>query len=92
MYANYFGIFLAVAHRHGYALAIHGSMRRDFDLIAVPWQDNVPSPEFFAWELCKIIDGDYVEGPEKKPHGRLAYTIGTGGGGYIDLSIMPRIE
>jgi hypothetical protein len=27
----------AVAARHGYALAVHGTLARDIDLIAVPW-------------------------------------------------------
>lgn len=30
------------ARSHGYALGVHGSMRRDLDLIAVPW-DSLPS-------------------------------------------------
>ncbi len=30
--------------------------------------------------------------PERKPHGRLGYAILLGGGPYIDLSIMPRLE
>lgn len=29
-----------IARRHGYALAIHGTVTRDLDLIAVPWTDS----------------------------------------------------
>jgi len=31
----------AVARAHGYALAVHGSLARDIDLIAVPWGHEV---------------------------------------------------
>lgn len=30
--------------------------------------------------------------PEPKPHGRVSWSIHLGGGPYIDLSVMPRIE
>lgn len=30
----------AVARKHGYALAVHGSLARDIDLIAVPWRPH----------------------------------------------------
>ena len=29
-----------IAREHGYALAVHGSLARDFDLIAVPWREK----------------------------------------------------
>lgn len=34
-----------IARAHGYALAIHGSMERDLDLIAVPWTDEATDAE-----------------------------------------------
>jgi hypothetical protein len=34
----------AVARAHGYALAVHGSLARDIDLIAVPWRHDPSSP------------------------------------------------
>lgn len=33
-----------VARRHGYALAIHGTVTTDLDLIAVPWIDGAADP------------------------------------------------
>ena len=96
VYANYYGILVAAGRRLGYAIAIHGSMGRDFDLIAIPWTDEAVSPDFLVHNLAHSIGAWIDEDPEMdveiKPHGRLAYTIGTGGGGYIDLSIMPRID
>jgi hypothetical protein len=34
----------AVARQHGYAVAVHGSLARDIDLIAVPWRPDVSIP------------------------------------------------
>jgi hypothetical protein len=38
----------AVARQHGYALAVHGSLARDIDLIAVPWGHEVSAPAALA--------------------------------------------
>ena len=78
-------------HQHGYALAVHGSLARDFDLIAVPWVETVSAPDDVIAAL--LADGLAVRsiGPaERKPHGRLAYTITVGFGECAcDLSFMP---
>lgn len=34
-----------IARKHGYALAIHGTVTTDLDLIAVPWTDEAVSAE-----------------------------------------------
>jgi len=79
----------------GYALAIHGSMRRDFDIVAVPWVAEVASPEVLVEAIRKVVGGAIAagdgRGPCSKPHGRLAWSIHLGGGPYIDLSITPRV-
>jgi hypothetical protein len=81
-----------IAVNNGYALAVHGSLQRDFDLIAVPWTDQAVSPE----ELIKAITGvfavELIGKSENKKHGRVAYTLSCGFGECaIDLSFMPRI-
>jgi len=85
----------------GYAIAIHGTMGRDLDLLAVPWTEDAAD----ALELVKVISdavGGYVVGdsvdecghvsdhPTKQPHGRMSWNICWGGRAFIDLSIMPR--
>jgi hypothetical protein len=95
MYGSFFGLMQAAAHKHGYALALHGSLTRDMDLIAVPWIDTASQPLDLLAELFKVIGWERSDGvpyhgePEQKPHGRTAYIIHTGGGGYVDISIMP---
>jgi hypothetical protein len=79
--------------RHGYALAIHGSMARDFDLIAVPWRMKLSEPQDVIKEICSTFTMSFIASatnPIYKAHGRIAYTIIVGFGECcLDLSFMP---
>ncbi|HKB93311.1 MAG TPA: hypothetical protein VKC62_03635, partial [Gaiellaceae bacterium] len=44
-------ILAEVAREHGYALAVHGTMARDLDLVAIPWIDAAGSPSELAGAL-----------------------------------------
>lgn len=90
------------AKAHGYALGLHGSCRRDFDLIAAPWRDGASDAETLAHAVAQAAcgidrDGAYVW--EQKPAGRIATSIpvcwpgwyGQTGAGHIDLSVMPAL-
>ncbi len=85
----------------GYAIAIHGTMTRDLDLLAVPWTEDAGEPlalvNAIADEVGGYIIGDrtdesgYVsEHPTDQPHGRKSWNICWGGKVFIDLSVMPR--
>lgn len=82
-----------VFQKHGYALAVHGSLARDFDIIAVPWGENVSSPEDVIKE---VIDGFAIRQIGEfdiKRHGRIAYNISVGFGDCaLDLSFFPNIQ
>jgi hypothetical protein len=88
------------ARRLGYALAPHGSMKRDLDLIAIPWTESAVSAQELVKTFAEICNGYLAQSkprqgekyrvPTIKPHGRRAYSIHLGGGPYIDLSVMPR--
>ena len=45
-----------VAKRCGYALAVHGSLRSDIDLLAVPWRDSAVSAAYLAEEIRKTAE------------------------------------
>lgn len=86
--------FRKIALEKGYALAVHGSMASDMDLVAIPWVEDVSSPEellnTFWDEIGNTVfreDKDLTS-PEIKPHGRVAYAIPILGDWYIDLSII----
>ena len=74
---------------HGYALSVHGSLARDFDLIAVPWAENLSSPQTVLADVFKNYAVRQIGEPGKKNHGRVAYTISCGFGECaIDLSFI----
>jgi len=92
-----------VAYRCGYALAVHGSLKTDIDLIAAPWRDSCISAASLAEHIracAEQIIGtarvrEYDKHPEEKPCGRLAWSFylqpeGVEGP-YIDLSVMPKV-
>ena len=85
----------------GYAIGVHGSERRDFDLIAVPWRDECDAPDALARALAIASCGLTRQGGyewEAKPRGRIATSIpicwcerwadDMAGAGHIDLSVM----
>lgn len=88
-----------VARDAGYAVAVHGSLARDIDLVAIPWvEHNVSSPDYLAERIAAVIAGQVgrcnIMGKKKdgltwtaKPHGRQAITIMAWGDlfGSIDI-------
>lgn len=77
----------------GYALAIHGSLNRDLDIVAIPWVDNAVDPIVLIKELCDIfhIEPNHdINKPEVKPHGRLAWSLPLWWGAYIDISVITK--
>lgn len=103
-YAVLYPVLVAIAKEYGYALAIHGSMTRDFDLIAVPWDPLAGNPLSMAERMRDAVQGVFVNHEVEhlladgkmttKPHGRMCWAIHLtnlgAAGPYIDLSVMPR--
>lgn len=90
VYAAMYHELAEVARKHGYALAIHGSLQRDFDLIAIPWAES-PSPfDSVLAELTTEFGLKQVGEIGIKPHGRKVYTLSCGWGEcFLDLGVMP---
>jgi hypothetical protein len=73
-----------VFRTHGYALAVHGSVANDFDLIAVPWVEDAADPQ-------TVINECVENRGELKPHGRLAFRCPFSFDVCsMDVSFMPR--
>lgn len=100
-YVSMLPVLIRVAREKGYTLAVHGSLQRDLDLIAVPWTDEAVSAEEVAQAIIEASGGFLseraksethpgVRDPSQKPHNRLSWSIHLGGGPYIDLSVVPR--
>lgn len=84
-----------VARFNGYAVAVHGSLKRDIDLVAIAWTDQaVPAGDLVhavRGAIAAILGNCIMLGEIKpKPHGRVACTlVHPGFAGEIDLSIVP---
>jgi len=92
-YAALYPQFAEIVRSHGYALAVHGSMARDFDVIAIPWRDTVSSPREVIDDILGQFAVDEIGEPTDKNHGRVAYTLSIGFGEcFADLSFMPAAE
>ena len=85
--------FRKAALNCGWALALHGSMVNDMDMMAMPWIENCKPIE----ELIKALSDCIGETIWKdthtvshygKPHGRVVYTLSIYKDFYIDLSVM----
>lgn len=75
---------------NGYALAVHGSLARDMDLIAVPWAKKVSKPSKLLKEITTTFSARIIGKPTKKNHKRIAHTLSIGFGQCsIDLSFLP---
>jgi len=83
------------AMNEGYAIAVHGTLARDIDLVAIPWTESAQGPDLLISHIRGILAGFfgacYVSAEwTEKPHGRRAksffsHTMVAD----IDLSVMP---
>jgi hypothetical protein len=85
-----------VAESCGYAIAVHGSLERDIDLIAVPWRNMEMPTDYLVEQLFTVVKSVFgsvtLDAAVDKPHGRKAYSIRFCGHHYIDLSVIPPIK
>lgn len=96
--ANYMPIYCAIypdlaeiARNHGYALAIHGSLARYFDLICIPWVESPSGSQVVINEMCRTFAIKEVGESIVKEHGRKVHTLSiVHGECFIDLSFTPR--
>lgn len=86
LYAFYFSVIKEVGLKYGYNIVLHGSLARDLDLVAIPWQEEIGDKDLMIDEIAQIIGGvvmmfdrsvDDLEGKRftMKPFGRMAYII-----------------
>lgn len=74
----------------GYAIAVHGSMQRDFDLVAIPWTDDAVSAEALVEHLKEELQlNGMPDDPTDKPHGRKSWTLFMCDSLFMDLSVIP---
>lgn len=92
LYCGMYPELATLVREHGYALAVHGSLARDFDLICVPWVECPSEPEAVVSAITERFAFRICGAPDTTLHGRERWTIAISFGEcFIDLSFMPRV-
>ena len=81
----------------GWALALHGSMASDMDMMAMPWVEDAKPIDELIQKLSDCIDGtiwkdNHFKPYYGKPHNRVVYSLSIFCDFYIDLSIINPIS
>jgi len=86
-----------IARSCGYALAVHGSLGVDIDVLLVPWIESAADSDHLIDAIFKLAAQIWptavIDGPVSKPQGRVAYSLipCPGAGPYFDISIIKPI-
>lgn len=86
LYSFYFEVIKEIGLKYGYNIVLHGSLNRDLDLIAIPWEETIGDKEQMINDISEAIGGnilmqnrsiDNIDGDRfgLKPHGRIVYII-----------------
>ena len=87
-----FDLIRSTAYDLGYAVATHGTLMRDYDIIAVPWTAEASGTRRLLDVLCKTLNAKIVQ-RESKPHGRNAFSLQMDAFvKVIDISITPTLR
>lgn len=86
--------FQKIAAECGWAIAVHGSVVHDLDLMAMPWVENHTTADELAQQLTDSMPWScrrpYQKSkPGDKPNGRIVYTIFMGQT-YIDMNVIEK--
>lgn len=86
LYAFYFEIIKEIGLKYGYNIVLHGSMNRDLDLIAIPWDEELGDVDEMIHSIVETLNGKILMQDRNvndikglrfglKPHGRIVYVI-----------------
>ena len=94
-YLSLIPVIRLAAYPCGYAISVHGTQKRDLDIIAIPWKDDAKTADELVGKVLRYLNGDYEKTGKKPghhPHGRLVWTLLHKRGKYfIDFGVMPRL-
>jgi len=75
----------------GWALALHGSLKSDMDIMAMPWVENAKPVEEMIEALAECFTDNMLINTKPnygKPNGRVVYTLSIWADFYLDISII----
>lgn len=65
-YAVIYQKLCRVALRRGWALAIHGTVQRDLDLVLIPWTEDADSVDHVVEDIRLFVEGTYTDKARKR--------------------------
>lgn len=77
----------------GWAVALHGSLMNDMDIMAMPWTEETIKFEELVDKISKLFDDNslaenYTITYDEKPHHRVVATIPIWADFYLDISTI----
>ena len=91
-FAEVIGPIRLIAHELGYAVAVHGSLKRDIDLVAIPWVRDAVGKQQLINSICDRLGAvQSSEGWRERSHGRWVHIIRLprqDPNTYLDLSVI----
>jgi hypothetical protein len=79
----------------GWAVALHGSLARDMDIIAMKWvEDCTDAQTMIDTIISRCFEDNFLAktftkcSKDVKPHGRICYSIPIWGNHYLDISLI----
>lgn len=78
---------------NGWAVALHGSLASDIDIMAMPWTDGAVSFSEMVESIVALFDGNalaecFTITYNEKPHNRIVATVPIWADFYIDISAI----
>ena len=77
----------------GWAVALHGSLNSDMDIMAMPWVESAVSFEEVIKNISELFTGNYSSDNyfityDEKPYNRIVATIPIFADFYLDISTI----
>lgn len=90
-YAAMWEDFRKAALDKGWALALHGSLANDMDIMAMPWTDDAVSPLDLIEAIKYCFDKPEeitLHKPTPMPNNRMVYTLSIWADFYLDINVI----
>lgn len=77
----------------GWALALHGSLSNDMDIMAMPWTTEAIHPLEMILKLKKCFSDSKIDVTETPmPNNRMVYTLSIWADFYLDINIIQPVQ
>lgn len=90
-YAAIYPELIEKAYECGWALALHGSLASDMDIMAMPWTETATSANELIYKIQECFNGAPflpVRDEISKPNNRVVYTIPIWSDFYLDINVI----